>query len=673
MSKFGSDDGSNSNGPKNNPASVDGFRLDSSQSSWLMDRLGALDEEDKISMSSAAAPQVQMSDNSDDEQVPQQDQRSEREQYEHDSGVVVQPEHFRNQQQVFQHQDGAAQVVEHSAGHEPQHAQGQMDDESESALLLRQKIENLEHQLAEISDLTGEQRAKYVDELSQPMGQHLAPGQGANPVYNPDGTVEEGSYYIEESEGVVAVHPDAFNQLTPEQVAQERLALQQQYQQTPEGYGQPAGHHGQHPNEQGAYGGQHGGHRDEASNDQLSMVPDYGYHQQEDVRVPVHHDASGRPVEQGGQHGYHEQGQHQHEVYTQGHHPQAMVPSRQVQTTHNPQDFGELPQFLAPLPQEQKRRPAYLSLLGSFSALLIVGGVAYTYLNSSVSDVIKSNVADVRFKEGLKLSDVSGQSADRVVPKPKETEVAAVTPTVNLAEKFSVKPMIGTAGQNIPLKIVLPNSSTLSSAFLVIRNLPDWAKLNFGRQMNGLWMVSVSQVASLEIKVPEDQPGKFLFEVDLVVSAGEAPLTKKVSADIAPYKVESKVVEVPEAKVKEKEVAAIAPKEEESELIKQPSTQVQKGPLIIDQALEEKWLERGTRLLRAGDVSAARLAFSHLAEQGSGRAALAMGMTFDPNQPSARLVSGIKSDVNRAKFWYQRALSLGNESARDPLRQLGRK
>ena len=66
MSKFGSDDGSNSNGPKRDQVTVDGFRLDSSQSSWLMDRLGALDEEDQMSMANAApanvAHQVQMSD-----------------------------------------------------------------------------------------------------------------------------------------------------------------------------------------------------------------------------------------------------------------------------------------------------------------------------------------------------------------------------------------------------------------------------------------------------------------------------------------------------------------------------------------------------------------------------------------------------------------------------------
>jgi hypothetical protein len=223
----------------------------------------------------------------------------------------------------------------------------------------------------------------------------------------------------------------------------------------------------------------------------------------------------------------------------------------------------------------------------------------------------------------------------------------------------------------------LPSDERLASAFLVVRNLPDWAKLNAGRQMNGLWMVSASQVEDLKVLIPDDQPGQFSFEVDLVVNAGDAPVTKKVRADIAPYQapepevVESPVEKAPEPKAKE-EVAVLDPQTDNSELIEQPEVGVKQGPLIIDQALEEKWLERGTRLLRAGDVSAARLAFSHLAEQGSGRAALAMGMTYDPNQPSSRVVAGIKVDVERAKFWYKRALSLGHEGARDPLRQLER-
>ncbi len=681
VSKFGSDDGSNSNGPKRDQVSVDGFRLDSSQSSWLMDRLGALDEEDKLSLSSSAA-QVQMSDNRDDHPTPHQDQQSQQ-QHEptRDNVSHLQPVHNpappRNQNpsgvqqaQDQMHSKKAPVHPSQQVGHQgvpdiQQNTEQHGEIDSESALLLRQKIENLEHQLAEISDLTGEQRAKYIEELTQPQGR----GPVGPPHMHGEGFEEDVAFHDE------AIDPHGAHSQGYEQQGYTPHGQEQQYQTSDE-HSQYA-----HPHETVSDAG-HG-------NDPLTMVPDYSDH-------PQHHDASHsheRGVPLGSrevqlhsdeQRAYEQQAQHDayrsrqggtspEMQHVQGGHPH-MHQGGQLQHAPHQQEYAELPQFLAPIQQEKKGRPAYLAVLGSVGALLVAGGIAYTYLNGGVSDVIKSDLSSIRQKEPSKLSD----AADRVdEPSVKGAQLAKVTPKINLNKRFTVNPLEGTAGQNLPLNIQLPNDAGLASAFLVVRNLPDWAKLNYGRQMNGLWMVSVSQVNELEMIIPEDQPGIFAFEIDLVVNAGDAPVTKKVTADITPYKapepekVEQPEVVTPAAEEKQK-VASIEADTENSELIKQPGVGVNQGPLIIDQALEEKWLERGTRLLRAGDVSAARLAFSHLAEQGSGRAALAMGMTFDPNQPSARVVSGIKLDKKRARFWYQRALSLGHEGARDPLRQLDR-
>lgn len=706
VSKFGSDDGSNSNGPKRDQVSVDGFRLDSSQSSWLMDRLGALDEEDKLSLSSSAA-QVQMSDNRDDHLTPHQDQQSQQ-QHEptRDNVSHLQPVHTqappRNQNPsgVQQAQDQMnskkapvhpSQQVGHQRGADLQQNTEQHGEiDSESALLLRQKIENLEHQLAEISDLTGEQRAKYVEELTQPQGRGPV---GPPHLHGGEGFEEDVSFQDDEARELHGAHSQGYEPQGYNPHAQE-----QQYQSSDEHAQYAHTHEVQTPHSHNPHGHLDAngdgyvhetvGHSNHG-NDPLTMVPDYSDHPHHNDGAHSHergvplgsrevqlHSDEQRGYEQQAQHdayssrqaGVSPEGQH-----LQGGHPH-MQQGGQVQHAPHQQEYAELPQFLAPIQQEKKGRPAYLAVLGSVGALLVAGGIAYTYLNGGVSDVIKSDLSSVRLKEPSKLSEAT----DRVDgPSVKDTQVAKVSPKINLNKRFLVNPLEGTAGQNLPLNIQLPNEAGLASAFLVVRNLPDWAKLNYGRQMNGLWMVSVSQVNELEMIIPEDQPGKFAFEIDLVVNAGDAPVTKKVTADIAPYKapepekIEQPEVVTPAAEEKQK-VASVEADTENSELIKQPGVGVNQGPLIIDQALEEKWLERGTRLLRAGDVSAARLAFSHLAEQGSGRAALAMGMTFDPNQPSARVVSGIKLDKKRARFWYQRALSLGHEGARDPLRQLNR-
>jgi len=703
VSKFGSDDGSNSNDPKRDQASVDGFRLDSSQSSWLMDRLGALDEEDKLSLSNSAAqvqmPEVHMSDNPDDPTPHYHDQQPQQQNSEppRDNVSHLQPVHNQAppQNQMNSKKVPGAPV---QPTHQPRQYVDQLGEvDSESALLLRQKIENLEHQLAEISDLTGEQRAKYVEELTQPHGRGPV-----GPPHLQGGEFDEDVSMTDETHEPYGAHSQGF-----EQEGYSSHAPEQHYQ-APGDHSQYAPSHEQETSHSHGEGYAHETGINETGanvnhgNDPLTMVPDYSDHPHQHETAHPHergvpltsrevqlHSDEQRGYEQNTHHdayiprqGGHVQGGHTQGIQAQGVQAQGvqggahphMQQGGQVQRSPHQQDYAELPQFLAPIQQEKKSRPAYLAVLGSVGALLVAGGIAYTYLNGGVSDVIKSDLSSSRFKESSKLSDATDR-VDQSSVKKTEIEVAKVAPKLDLKQGFSINPLEGTAGQNLPLKIQLPNDTRLSSAFLVVRNLPDWAKLNYGRQMNGLWMVSVSQANELEMIIPEDQPGKFAFEIDLVVNAGDAPVTKKVTADIAPYQApETKKPEQPEVTVpvseERQEVASV--ETDNSELIKQPGVGAQKGPLIIDQALEEKWLERGTRLLRAGDVSAARLAFSHLAEQGSGRAALAMGMTFDPNQPSARVVSGIKLDKKRARFWYQRALSLGHEGARDPLRQLDR-
>lgn len=635
MSKFGSDDGSNSNGPKRDQVTVDGFRLDSSQSSWLMDRLGALDEEDKMSMANAApanaAHQVQMSDHDPNQNAirphpqspsghPQQSQpqqgHPEQRQVQQNSARPPQHQdvHSRGIEQPHQHTPPvqAHRSNEPEEPRQPYPIEGQdvTDPESESALLLRQKIENLEQQLAEISDLTGDQRARYIQELSEPMGRE---GQGH------EGLGHEGMGVVEQP-GEAAFERDEAPRSHDETYAPHHQAVEQTYYEKADQY--------------------HDGHRD-------VHQPHEAYSSEQYQGGQAYYDEAHLTDQQGG-HAHRPQSAHMHQSQAQ-------------------QDYNELPQFLVPVEKNKKSRSAFVGVIGGVVALLIAGGAAYTHFDHGVSDVVKSDVLRSG-KEPLKLSE-----SEDARPEATDTKLANIGTDLSITKKFAVQSLQGSAGQDVPLQVQLPSDERLASAFLVVRNLPDWAKLNVGRQMNGLWMVSASQVEDLKVLIPDDQPGQFSFEVDLVVNAGDAPVTKKVQADIAPFQApKPKIVEkAPEPETKQ-EVASVDPKVDDAELIEQPEVGVKQGPLIIDQALEERWLERGTRLLRAGDVSAARLAFSHLAEQGSGRAALAMGMTYDPNQPSSRVVAGIKVDVERAKFWYKRALSLGHEGARDPLRQLER-
>jgi hypothetical protein len=68
---------------------------------------------------------------------------------------------------------------------------------------------------------------------------------------------------------------------------------------------------------------------------------------------------------------------------------------------------------------------------------------------------------------------------------------------------------------------------------------------------------------------------------------------------------------------------------------------------------------RGDRFLEAGDVASARLFFERAADAGDGRAAMRMAVTYDAALLERAGLRGLRSDPERASFWYRRARDLG--------------
>ena len=79
-------------------------------------------------------------------------------------------------------------------------------------------------------------------------------------------------------------------------------------------------------------------------------------------------------------------------------------------------------------------------------------------------------------------------------------------------------------------------------------------------------------------------------------------------------------------------------------------------------------LERAARLVKTGDVGAARLIYEHLAASGSAPGALSMAKTYDPEILFGLEVVGMKPDVALARRWYGRAAELGDEAAANRLK-----
>jgi hypothetical protein len=78
----------------------------------------------------------------------------------------------------------------------------------------------------------------------------------------------------------------------------------------------------------------------------------------------------------------------------------------------------------------------------------------------------------------------------------------------------------------------------------------------------------------------------------------------------------------------------------------------------------EGYLAKGERMLKAGDIAAARLFFSRAAEAGEARGALAMARSFDAETLRTLPVYGLQPNPQEAARWYARAKDLGPTAAR---------
>lgn len=80
--------------------------------------------------------------------------------------------------------------------------------------------------------------------------------------------------------------------------------------------------------------------------------------------------------------------------------------------------------------------------------------------------------------------------------------------------------------------------------------------------------------------------------------------------------------------------------------------------------VEETLIARGNELLEAGDFASARLLYQAAANQGSGRAAMLTGVTFDPRYRELAGISGPEDSARLARRWYALAMRRGDTEAR---------
>lgn len=87
----------------------------------------------------------------------------------------------------------------------------------------------------------------------------------------------------------------------------------------------------------------------------------------------------------------------------------------------------------------------------------------------------------------------------------------------------------------------------------------------------------------------------------------------------------------------------------------------------------EAVIRRADEMLALRDISAARRLYAYAAEAGSGKAAAALGQTYDPAFLERIGAQGIRPDPAQAVQWYRQALSLGEAQVAPALSRLERR
>jgi hypothetical protein len=94
-----------------------------------------------------------------------------------------------------------------------------------------------------------------------------------------------------------------------------------------------------------------------------------------------------------------------------------------------------------------------------------------------------------------------------------------------------------------------------------------------------------------------------------------------------------------------------------------PGTRLVKTVRELDPEAVKLLMQQGQQFVAAGDFVTARIVYQRAAEAGDATAALAMGATFDPTVLAKLGARGVVADVEKARFWYQKAQAFGSPEA----------
>jgi hypothetical protein len=221
--------------------------------------------------------------------------------------------------------------------------------------------------------------------------------------------------------------------------------------------------------------------------------------------------------------------------------------------------------------------------------------------------------------------------------------------------KLSAPDVAGTAGESIPLKLILrktkqENVRDQKEILVSIKGIPRNAHLFNSRDRSrlgtdvggGQWLLPPSRLENLAITVPPGASGTFVLQAQLLRDDAQTPLSQPVSFKLTIGRTNI------------------------SKIFQSNSSTPQGKMDYLTQVL----IRDGNKHMHDGDIVLARRLYKQAITSGHPEAYLVMGHSYDPVYFKKQSVKTGKPDPNLAFYWYKKALDAESPTAQARIERL---